>query len=232
MKSKLILYYEFILFVLTLLAITAIFINDPLLKTIDIIVYAIFVTDVTVRLLLSKNKIKFIQNNIWDFIAIIPFDSIFKVARLIRLFKLLRCLSILKRYTPTVLNILNQHGLMNALVFITITITSLSVPVYLVEPNIKTYGDALWWAVVTTTTVGYGDLSPSTIVGRVIGFILMISGIGVIGLLTSSLASHFIRKKPQSNNTIEFLKEEINRIEDLSNNDIERICLMLKTFKK
>ncbi|HFE5661309.1 TPA: hypothetical protein ACF9LJ_002403 [Staphylococcus aureus] len=52
MKSKLILYYEFILFVLTLLAITAIFINDPLLKTIDIIVYAIFVTDVTVRLLL------------------------------------------------------------------------------------------------------------------------------------------------------------------------------------
>lgn len=137
MKSKLILYYEFILFVLTLLAITAIFINDPLLKTIDIIVYAIFVTDVTVRLLLSKNKIKFIQNNIWDFIAIIPFDSIFKVARLIRLFKLLRCLSILKRYTPTVLNILNQHGLMNALVFITVTITSLSVPVYLVEPNIK-----------------------------------------------------------------------------------------------
>ena len=132
MKSKLILYYEFILFVLTLLAITAIFINDPLLKTIDI------------------------QNNIWDFIAIIPFDSIFKVARLIRLFKLLRCLSILKRYTPTVLNILNQHGLMNALVFITVTITSLSVPVYLVEPNIKTYGDALWWAVVTTTTVGYG----------------------------------------------------------------------------
>ena len=118
---------------------------------------------------------------------------------------------------------------MNALVFITVTITSLSVPVYLVEPNIKTYGDALWWAVVTTTTVGYGDLSPSTIVGRVI---LMISGIGVIGLLTSSLASHFIRKKPQSNNTIEFLTEEINRIEDLSNNDIERICLMLKTFKK
>ncbi|WP_285725182.1 potassium channel family protein [Psychromicrobium xiongbiense] len=60
--------------------------------------------------------------------------------------------------------------------------------------TIKTFGDALWWSVVTITTVGYGDLSPHTIVGRLIAVGLMIGGIALIGIVTATLASWLVEQ--------------------------------------
>ena len=57
------------------------------------------------------------------------------------------------------------------------------------DANITTGGDALWWAVVTITTVGYGDYYPVTGLGRIIGFSVMLAGVGIIGALASILAS-------------------------------------------
>ncbi len=57
------------------------------------------------------------------------------------------------------------------------------------EANIKTGGDALWWGVVTITTVGYGDYYPVTTLGRMTAFFVMVAGIGIIGALASILAS-------------------------------------------
>ena len=54
------------------------------------------------------------------------------------------------------------------------------------------YGDALWWGVVTLTTVGYGDIVPKTVDGRLAGVVLMVTGVGLIGALAGSLAS-FLR---------------------------------------
>ncbi len=59
------------------------------------------------------------------------------------------------------------------------------------NPGFETFGDALWWAVVTLTTVGYGDIVPQTTTGRVDGVMIMVAGIGVLGLLAGSLASFF-----------------------------------------
>jgi voltage-gated potassium channel len=57
------------------------------------------------------------------------------------------------------------------------------------ESNIATGGEALWWAVVTITTVGYGDFYPVTLAGRLTGFLVMLAGVGIIGALASILAS-------------------------------------------
>jgi len=54
------------------------------------------------------------------------------------------------------------------------------------------FSDALWWSLVTVTTVGYGDISPTTLGGRIVGVILMITGIGLLGILTATIASLFI----------------------------------------
>ena len=61
--------------------------------------------------------------------------------------------------------------------------------------GVSSFGDALWWAVVTATTVGYGDLSPVTSTGRVIAVVLMFVGIGVIGAFTATIASWFIEQE-------------------------------------
>jgi voltage-gated potassium channel len=60
---------------------------------------------------------------------------------------------------------------------------------------IGSFGDALWWAVVTATTVGYGDLSPVTLEGRLIAVVLMLTGIGVIGVFTATVASLFFEQE-------------------------------------
>jgi voltage-gated potassium channel len=60
--------------------------------------------------------------------------------------------------------------------------------------HINNFGDALWWAITTMTTVGYGDLSPVTTPGKVIAVFLMIGGIGLIGLVTATLASWIIQQ--------------------------------------
>jgi voltage-gated potassium channel len=57
------------------------------------------------------------------------------------------------------------------------------------DANIETGGQALWWAVVTITTVGYGDYYPVTPGGRLVATVVMFSGVGIIGSLASILAS-------------------------------------------
>ena len=57
------------------------------------------------------------------------------------------------------------------------------------DANIVTGGDALWWGLVTITTVGYGDYYPVTGLGRMVGVLVMFSGVGIIGALASILAS-------------------------------------------
>ena len=71
--------------------------------------------------------------------------------------------------------------------------------------------DGIWWAVTTTTTVGYGDLYPTTVSGRIIGMMLMFLGIGFLSLLTASIASRFV-KEERGQEHVEVL-EALRRIE-------------------
>jgi voltage-gated potassium channel len=71
--------------------------------------------------------------------------------------------------------------------------------------------DGVWWAVVTVTTVGYGDLYPTTVQGRLIGMVLMFVGIGFLSLLTAAVASRFV--KQERGNEHDELMETLRRIE-------------------
>ena len=72
---------------------------------------------------------------------------------------------------------------------IQITITERDVP----TSNIKSFGDGLWWAVTTVTTVGYGDKFPTTSMGRVLAVGLMLVGISLMGVITASVAAWFVK---------------------------------------
>ncbi len=69
-----------------------------------------------------------------------------------------------------------------------------SVAFAFVEKNMNILG-AIWWAVVTVTTVGYGDITPTTLAGKLIGVVIMFLGIGLTGVLTATLAGFFIEER-------------------------------------
>ncbi len=79
--------------------------------------------------------------------------------------------------------------------FLLLFLTSFSAfALELIEPD-RAFGDWLWWSIVTLTTVGYGDITPSSLWGRVIGIGLMFCGIGVVGVFTATVAGVFIEKR-------------------------------------
>ncbi len=93
-----------------------------------------------------------------------------------------------------ILHLLKRENLHRILVFaIGVFVTGSLLLVYF-EKEIP-FADALWWCVVTMTTVGYGDVSPATPGGRIVGIVVMLSGIGLLGLLTATIASLFIENK-------------------------------------
>ena len=59
----------------------------------------------------------------------------------------------------------------------------------------ESFADALWWAIVTVTTVGFGDISPTSLGGRLIGAVLMLFGIGVLGMFTATIAGVFVEER-------------------------------------
>lgn len=89
--------------------------------------------------------------------------------------------------------------------------------------NIRTFGDALWWAMTTITTVGYGDHYPITVIGRFVAVGLMIGGIAVLGVVTASVASWLVDNVSSATATeVEAaeapLREEIASLADLIQN--------------
>lgn len=81
------------------------------------------------------------------------------------------------------------------------------------DGNIETAGDALWWALVTTTTVGYGGTFPVTTEGRAIAVFLMLVGIGLVGVATANVAAYFV-ETGQADELAD-LRRQLDRIEAL-----------------
>jgi voltage-gated potassium channel len=79
------------------------------------------------------------------------------------------------------------------------------------QGDFKSFWDGIWWAVVTVTTVGYGDLYPHTVAGRLVAMLLMLVGIGFIAVLTASIASMFV--KSEREDETEALTQRLEQIQ-------------------
>ena len=100
---------------------------------------------------------------------------------------------------------------------------------YASEPQVETFGDGIWWALVTITTVGYGDITPLTTLGRVVAGLLMLLGLGLIATITAIVSAKFIQNYVDSHtndDVLEKLKEletEIEKIEELEDNVLGKL---------
>jgi voltage-gated potassium channel len=171
----------------------------------DNAIYFIFVVDFVLRWALSKDKKAFIRNHYVDLIAILPFHF-FTNSPYGSLLKLMRVLTYSMRLIHNIKDVLYTNGFIYSLGSATIITILGSFAIYFFEKDssttIKSYGDAFWWSIVTVTTVGYGDISPTTVAGRVIAAILMLSGIGFLSMLTSTVSTYFITKTNEKNKKV------------------------------
>ncbi|MFB1051810.1 potassium channel family protein [Paraliobacillus sp. JSM ZJ581] len=230
--NKINLVYEIFILLLVITSIATIWIDNKIFIYFDRLVWFILFLDVFIRFIFATNKWKFLKSNIFDIIAIIPLGTIFQTARFARAIRLVRIFLLTKNHAPILLKILKTNGL-DKLIYTSFTLIFISsLIVTYSEPNITSFADGVWWSIVTTTTVGYGDISPSTIIGRVVAVILMIVGIGLIGMLTSSITTFFIKENNVKIKSVSFIQDQLNNFEDLSSEDINEMISLLNELKK
>jgi voltage-gated potassium channel len=157
----------------------------------------------------------FFRSGGWlDLLGSIPISAfaIFRIARLFRIVRLLRKMTG-GQLRHMLMGHLAQNTLLFTLVIALILVFTISWLVLLAEQgassaNIKTYHDAVWWAFVTITTVGYGDYYPVTGWGQSFAVILMFFGLGIIGVLSSYLSSTFISLQRRRKEKVEGINEQ------------------------
>lgn len=156
-----------------------------------------------------KSRIKYIFSfmALIDLFAILPFYLPFIITinlRVLRMLRLLRLLRLLKvnRYTSalsTIGNVIKRKSaqLLSAMLVVIILMIMASILMYSVEhdaqPEVfQNAFSGFWWAVATLTTVGYGDIFPITIVGKVLGAVIAILGIGLVAVPTGIISAGFV----------------------------------------
>ena len=173
-----------------------------LLNYIDNVICIVFLIDFSIRFKNSENKLEFMKWGWIDLVASIPSVDFLRAGRLLRLIRLLRVFRALKS-TKLIYEHINRNKRQSALTsvalisFLMIVFSSIAILQFEkdINSNIKTAEDAIWWSYVTITTVGYGDKFPITTEGRIIGAILMTTGVGIFGTFTALVSSWFIDKK-------------------------------------
>lgn len=198
-------------------------IAKPPFSYIDTFTLMIFTIDYFSRLVMAKDKWHFITHNLTDLLAIIPFNILFasfRIFRVFRIFKLLkisrifmfvRFIGVAGKFRKNILKFLKINGLIYLIVISLLALVIAAILYSLAENT--SLSDSIWWAIVTATTVGYGDISPHTVTGRIASIILMLIGIGFIGTLTSSISSFFIQN---GTNKDEHGDEILNKLNSLS----------------
>ena len=124
----------------------------------------------------------------------------------------------LKYYLSLLLRVFNNKRLRTVLSLILFFIVLFGFIFFITEPDVKSFSDGLWWALVTITTVGYGDITPMTSIGRLVASALMFLGLGLIASLTAVISVKFIQSfvdRHTNDDVLEKLEEMQKDIDEI-----------------
>ncbi|MFI7577822.1 potassium channel family protein [Micromonospora sp. NPDC049497] len=156
-----------------------------------VVIWLAFWADFLVRLALTDRRRRFLRQHLFDLaVLVLP------VLRPLRALRLITVVLTLSRRTETWARgrLAVYVGVTTMLLVLVSALAVLDAEQSSAEANIASFDDALWWATVTITTVGYGDHYPVTVAGRFVALGLMVGGIGLIGFVTGSLATWIVER--------------------------------------
>jgi voltage-gated potassium channel len=169
---------------------------------VDYFVWAAFAIEFGVKLHLAVGKNDFLRDHLLDLAMVaVPILRPLRLARLLRVMRLERVITVLGVALHRARKLFAHHGLRFVLLAVTAIVFVAAGLELLFEQRsagpsaIHNFGDAIWWAVVTVTTVGYGDKVPLTGGGKWVATVLMFTGIGLVGTLTATIASFFVQEQ-------------------------------------
>lgn len=221
--------HQLIMLVLSVYVVVALLIRElvpmheqsrQLLDQIDTGICLYFMYDFFIRLYQAPNKREFLRWGWIDLLASIPALDWFRLGQLVRVFRILRMVRSFRSIRDFLHYLFREKAngtlavvlLSSVLLMIFGAIAILYVE-RVPEANIKTPSDALWWAFVTITTVGYGDRFPITTAGRLIAAVLMVAGVGLFGTFTGYVANFFVvDEQEQTDNDVQRLIQEVRQL--------------------
>jgi voltage-gated potassium channel len=184
------------------------------------VIWGLFLLDYVMNVALAQDRRRWFWRHVHELLIV--------VLPVLRPLRLLRLVSVLRVFDRAQEELLRGRIVIYAigsslLLILVSALAMLDLERDVPGASITTIGDALWWAVVTITTVGYGDLSPVTIGGRCIAVGVMVGGIALLGTITASLASWFLervaadddRTRADARTNVERLSREIAELRAL-----------------
>jgi voltage-gated potassium channel len=187
----------------------------------DFAICVLFFLDFLYTLATAADRKRYLLTWGWiDLLSSIPTLEVLRVgraARIMRIFRILRGVKATRVLSSVILERRAEGAFLAASLvsFLLLVLASISILHFedVPEANIKGPEDAIWWAFVTMTTVGYGDRFPVTSEGRLVGALLMIVDVGLFGTFSGFVASWFLAPKAAANRSeIEKLRDEVTAL--------------------
>ena len=163
--------------------------------TFDVIVSIILLSDYFAGYFKAKNKRKYVEKNWLLLIASIPLDVIFfsfLPMYYLSLIRLVRILFLIGLFFQEIGTFLKNTRLDEILAILIIVIFGSTMALYLVEPSMTNLLDIFWFVIASVTTVGYGDITPVSVYGKIISIILLIIGVFIFSAITGAISTYFM----------------------------------------
>ena len=181
--------------------------SEAVAFALDMFIWALFAADLAVKVAVAPRRVEYLRQHWLEvLVVLIPF------ARPLRILRLIVYGS--RAYRGAVRLAQVDFLVVYAIGLVLIVATLVMSAERGHDSELDSFPDALWWAVATVTTVGYGDVVPVSQVGRAFAYVLMIGGIGLFGALTANFASILVRRDAGNSAAVASLVEEVRSMRE------------------
>lgn len=191
----------------------------------DVIIWLFFLFETAFLTYLVRDKRRYLLDNWVNLVIIgagIPLlvGDYSLIAGMLRALRAVLVLGIFVHFSKTLRTVLARNSLGATLVFSLLVVVVAGLLISRLDPGIKSLSDGMWWAWVTVTTVGYGDVVPTTVAGRLFGSLIILLGVAVFALLTANISAFLIgrdteKEEAELRGRLKDIQSRVQRIEEL-----------------